>query len=284
MMKNLRKHVSVFAFILVAAMAFTLIPSTKTEATTKKNHSYTGVDYVLKVGKTKQLPKKSGVKWFSDNKKVATVNQKGKVTAKSGGTAVITATTASGYKYYYEIGVKSKKYYPNVDGKMKVGKDIPAGQYVLIGDTKCSSTGAYWEIKTSEGSSFESDAFSYTAIVTVTKGQTLEYNGCYAVPFKYTPKSMFSVKKINKNLGYDGASVKVGYGFPAGTYTFTLKKGCTLGYVNVADHDPSTTKHSYFGTDYSTYETLKESNNSITVTLKKGEYLEVVNCTIKKVK
>ena len=100
--------------------------------------NYLGGDYVLKVGKTKQLPKKSGVKWSSDNKKVATVTQTGKVKAKSGGTAVITATTSSGYKCEYEIGVQSRKYYPNIDEKMKVGKDIPAGQYVLIRDTKCS--------------------------------------------------------------------------------------------------------------------------------------------------
>lgn len=283
-MKNLRKTLSAFALVLVAVMAITLIPTTKAEAATKNEHSYKGVDYVLKVGKTKQLPKKSGVKWSSDNKKVATVNQKGKVKAKSGGVAVITATTASGYKYSYEIGVKSKKYYPNVEKALKVGKDIPAGQYVLIRDTQCSSTSAYWEIKTSEGSSFDNDSFSYTAIVTVTKGQSLEYNGAYAVPLKYAPKSMFSVKKINKNLGYDGATVKVGYGFPAGTYKFTLKSGCSLAYINVADFDPTTKEHDFFGSRYSTYETLSKSKKSITVTLKKGQYLEADSCTIKKVK
>ena len=283
-MKNLRKVLSVFALVMVAMMAVTLIPATKTEAATTKKHSYSGVDYVLKVGKTKQLPKKSGVKWSSDNKKVATVTQTGKVKAKSGGTAVITATTSSGYTCEYEIGVQSRKYYPNIDEKMKVGKDIPAGQYVLIRDTKCSSTFGYWDLKASDGSSFDSDLFSYTAIVTVTKGQTLEYNGAYAVPLKYTPKSMFSVKKVNKYMGYDDATVIVGYGFPAGTYTFTLKKGCTLAYVNVADFDPTTKKHDFFGTRYSTYETLKSSKKSITVTLKKGQYLETESCTIKKVK
>lgn len=283
-MKKLSKALSVFALVMVAMMAVTLIPATKTEAATNKNHNYKGVDYVLKVGKTKQLPKNSCVKWSSDNKKVATVTQKGKVKAKSAGTAVITATTALGYKYEYEIGVKSKKYYPNVEEAMKVGKDIPAGQYVLIRDTKCSSTSSYWKIETSDGDSFDSDSFSYTAIVTVTKGQTLEYDGSYAVPLKYAAKSMFSVKKINKNLGYDGATVKVGYGFPAGTYEFTIKEGCTLAFINVADFDPTTKESDFFGSRYSTYETLKQSKKSITVTLKKGQYLEAKSCTIKKIK
>lgn len=284
-MKNLRGRLSAFALVFAAVLAFTLIPSDKVDAATKTSHSYKGVDYVLTVGKTKQLSNSSAVKWKSDNTKVATVTQKGKVKAKAGGVAVITATTASGSTKTYEIGVKTKSYYPNVQGKLKAGKDIPAGQYVLIRDTKCSGiSGGYWTIYDKNGSSLRSQLFSYTAIVTVAKGQYLDYNGCYAVPIKKASKSMFTVAKVNKYIGSAGTTVKVGYGFPAGTYKFTLKKGSTLAYVTVADKDVSNTKSSFFGSEYSTYETLKKSKTSITVTLKKGQYLRVVSCTVKKVK
>ena len=122
-MKNLRKTLFAFALVFMAVLSFTLIPSNKADAAAKKNHNYSGVDYLLTSGKTKQLSKYNNiVKWTSDNAKVATVDQNGKVKAKSGGTAVIYGTTASGYIYEYEIGVKSKNYYPNIQGKYKVGK------------------------------------------------------------------------------------------------------------------------------------------------------------------
>ncbi len=51
------------------------------------------------------------IKWSSNNKSVATVNSKGKVTAKRGGTAIITAKTTNGKKAKCHVNVKesSKK-------------------------------------------------------------------------------------------------------------------------------------------------------------------------------
>lgn len=61
----------------------------------------------LNVGKTKTLTAKvkpnyvsnSSIKWSSTNKKVATVNKKGKITAVAAGTAVIKATSGDGKAY-----------------------------------------------------------------------------------------------------------------------------------------------------------------------------------------
>lgn len=282
-MNNFKKKISALALVLVAALAFTLIPADKAEAATKKNHSYSGVDYVLTVGKTKQLSNSYAVKWSSDNNKVATVDQTGKVTAKSGGVAVITATSTYGYTYEYEIGVKTKNYYPNITGMYKVGKDMPAGQYAIIHDSKSMAGDdfTYWALyKSKKGKLINNDAVSYTSIVTVKKGQYLDFNGGYAVPLKKVKKSTFSISKVNKGVSKYGTVVKVGYGFPAGTYKFTLKSGSSSGFVSVTSKDDGVNTSSSY--DY--ISSVSKSNKSVVVTVKKGQYLRLYNCTAKKVK
>lgn len=69
----------------------------KTKYTMKKGSTYT-----LKITGTKKK-----VKWTSSNKKVATVNSKGKVTAKKKGTCTITAKIGN-KKYKCKITVKNK--------------------------------------------------------------------------------------------------------------------------------------------------------------------------------
>ena len=70
--------------------------------------------YSLKVGQSKTLvattsPEKAAksVKWYSSNNKIATVNNKGKVTAKKAGTVTITAKTTNGLKATCKITVKA---------------------------------------------------------------------------------------------------------------------------------------------------------------------------------
>ena len=91
-----------FAVLLALALVVTTLTmpalaKTKTVKTTKVTLSETGT-VTLEKGKTLQLtatlrPKNStqAVKWSTSNKKIATVNSKGKVTAKKAGTATITA-------------------------------------------------------------------------------------------------------------------------------------------------------------------------------------------------
>lgn len=62
-----------------------------------------GSTYKLKISGTKKK-----VKWSSSNKSVATVNSKGKVTAKKKGTATITAKVGN-KKYKCKITVKNHK-------------------------------------------------------------------------------------------------------------------------------------------------------------------------------
>lgn len=280
-MNNLKKKLSVFAVMFAALLAFTLIPATSANAATKNTHSYSGADYIINQGKSVQLPGGSSYTYKSDNAAVATVDANGKVIGKKGGYAVITATSSYGFTTKIEIGVKSKSYYPNSTGRYKVGKDIPAGQYVIIHDTqvKSSDNFTYWALyKSKNGSMLRNDGFSYTSIVTLKKGQYLDFNGGYAVPISKVNKNIFSVKNLNKYAVKEGATVKVGVGFAAGTYKFTLASGKSSGWVYVASKDRGLNpNYNYSGRYY-----ISKSKKSVTVKLKKGQYVEMEGCTVKK--
>ena len=278
-MNNLKRKLSVFAVMFAAMLAFTLIPAASADAATKNAHSYNGADYVISQGKSLQLPKGNSYTYKSDNTAVATVDANGKVVGKKGGYAVITVTGNYGYTDKIEIGVKSKSYYPNSTIKYKVGKDIPAGQYVIIHDTQVGSTDyTYWALyKSKNGSYIRNDGFSYTSIVTLKKGQYIEFNGGYAVPISKVNKSIFSVKNLNKYSVKDGGTVKVGVGFGAGTYKFTLAKGQSYGTVYIASKDRGLNLN-YKYTRY----LVSKSKKSVTIKLKKGQYVEIEGCTVKK--
>ena len=71
--------------------------------------------YKLSVGKTLKLKKelamlpegtKAEVKWKSSDKKIATVDENGKVTAKKEGTVTITATASNGVTATVKIKIK----------------------------------------------------------------------------------------------------------------------------------------------------------------------------------
>lgn len=78
-------------------------------------------------GFTKKLSVSNGKvsKWSSSKKSVATVDSKGKVTAKKKGNATITATLEDGTKLKCKITVKDNKY----TGRKITVSDVPSGKY-----------------------------------------------------------------------------------------------------------------------------------------------------------
>lgn len=95
--------------VLALVLVLSAVPTVNVDAASKVKLNKTTVS--LKEGKTTTLKvkgTKKKVKWSSSNKKVATVNQKGKVTAKKKGKATITAKVA-GKKYKCIVTVKAKK-------------------------------------------------------------------------------------------------------------------------------------------------------------------------------
>lgn len=286
MKKTFKKSLASILFILTFALVFTLFPAEQTQAATKITHKFGGVDYLLTKGKTVTIKNSYVVKWKSENSKIAAVNSKGKVVAKSGGVATIIGTTQSGSTFSYDVGVKTSTFIPAYKTPYKVGKDIAAGTYVVIHDKKTTSSGSftYWGIKTKKknGKTLNNDGFSYTSIVSIKKGQYFEINGGYAVPLKKASKSLFTVKNLNKYTAGSSysAAAKVGYGFPAGTYKFTLSKGNTYGRIEILK-SPKNNTYSYDKLIDSA--SVSEAKKSVTLTLKKGQYLFFEGCTLKKV-
>lgn len=75
--------------------------------TLKKNSATLKVKKSVKIQVKSTVPAKDTIKSYKTNRpKVATVDNKGKVTAKGKGTATITVTTKSGAKAYFNVTVK----------------------------------------------------------------------------------------------------------------------------------------------------------------------------------
>lgn len=104
-MKKLRK---VLLVILIACMVVPIMNPVETQAAVKINKTsktmYVGDTYTLKVTGTKQK-----VKWSSSRISIATVTQKGKVTAKAEGSAIITAKYGN-KKLTCKVTVKAKDF------------------------------------------------------------------------------------------------------------------------------------------------------------------------------
>ena len=110
------------------------------------------------------------------------------------------------------------------------------------------------------------------------KGQYLDFNGGYAVPISKVNKNLFSLKNLNKYGPKEGTTVKVGFGFPEGTYKFTLAKGKSGGSIYIASKDRGLNpKYQYTSRYY-----LSKSKKSVTVKVKKGQYVEIEGCTVKR--
>ena len=113
----------------------TIVATTKNGKTYKckvtvKNVSLSITKVNLEKGKsvTLKLNGSKVVKWSSDNKKIATVNSKGKVVAKGVGTTTIKAKAKNGKTYKCEIVVKEKEkkkdIYPDTSNYTKEEKQI----------------------------------------------------------------------------------------------------------------------------------------------------------------
>lgn len=209
--------------------------------------------YTLKVNKTSQK-----VKWSTNNKNIATVDSKGKVTAKKAGTATITAKVGNS-KYSCKITVK---YYGA--STYKVGTDIKAGTYCLYNTGKY---GAYYEIRKNASSDLDSiienNIFNYNNIVEIKNGQYIKLQDCYAVPI--------SEAKINTSgEGY----FRVGKDIKPGTYKLAIINNSDSGYYAI---------YSKAGTsfDYLLSNDYWESGNNY-ITVEEGQFLELSRCKLVK--
>ncbi len=92
------------AVIILMGCSYNSDAASKVSLNKKKITIHVGSSYKLKLNGSK------AVSWKSSKKNVATINSKGKVTAKKKGSAVITCTAKNGKKYKCKVVVKNHIY------------------------------------------------------------------------------------------------------------------------------------------------------------------------------
>lgn len=157
----------------------------------------------------------------------------------------------------YGLGVPSYD-----EAQYKVGKDIPAGEYVLLANGKLSS-GYFFVTRDANGDDkIFSDSFESASIITVYDGEYLEIVSCIAIPAEEW------YAKYIVNIDKTGITLKIGYDIPAGEYRL------------ISDNDKT---GYYFVYGSSRYEKALASNSfekSSYVTVEEGQYLKLAYCYI----
>lgn len=146
--------------------------------------------------------------------------------------------------------------YPS--GSYKVGTDIPAGEYILF----CEGTIALFRISSNSNTDdlISIDTFNYNSIISISDGQNLDLNFCYAIPiFK------------NPTIKTDGEGMfKIGLHLQPGKYT--LKTTGKFGsYYQI-----------YNSSLQGSEKLISESrfNGETNINVSDGQYLKLNGCKI----
>ena len=194
-MKRMRKGLS---FLLILAMLISICTPMQVEAASKvklnkTSHTmYVGQTYTLKISGTSKK-----ATWSTSDKKVATVDSKGKVTAKKKGTATITAKV-SNKKYTCKVTVKTP---------------------VLNATKKTLYTGQTYTLKLT-GATAKTFSSNNTKVATVnSKGKvTTKKAGTATITVKDTKGRKYTCKVTVKTPTINATSKKLDIG-----KTYTLK-------------------------------------------------------------
>lgn len=257
-----------YALIIALLLCFTVITPQHINAATQINKAKA----TMEVGSTLKLVVSGAanlITWTSSNKKIASVTQKGEVKAHKEGTVIITAIE-NGKKYKCNVSVvDSNKVTPTptpasdkvtkyTGGMLKVGTDIPEGEYVIFQDTSKSKGIFELTNDNTQKDKIIYKEFYYNFIYTIKDKQYLELRNAYAVPINEA--------KIDYSKG---GMVKVGYHISAGEYKLKeLDNPFMASYEIYSDgSQKSTYKGDYFDT-------------SVYVSVKDGQYIYMQYCTI----
>lgn len=188
-MERIRKLMSL---LLILAFCFTFIPTVNVEAASKVKINKTAT--TIYIGKTETL-KISGtsktVKWSTSNKNIATVNSKGKVTAKKAGNATITAKV-SGKSYKCKVTVK-KPYLNKTKAILEKGKTFTVK---LTGATAKKFTSSKKSIATVNSKGKITAVKAGTATITVTDSNKKTYKCVITVTNKEATHAHSYIAKV----------------------------------------------------------------------------------------
>lgn len=146
-------------------------------------------------------------------------------------------------------------------GTLKVGADIPAGEYIVI---STENYGGYFSVNTDANGDdivFNS-MFDYNSIVTVNDGEYFEMSRAKAYPFDQW------CAQNTIDLSNTGVMLKVGVNIPAGDYQLSADSE-DAGYYCIyssSRQDDIVANNLFEGQDY--------------VSVSDGQYLELSRCTI----
>lgn len=283
-MKNTMKKLTCLVMSALIMLTSVFVFDMSAFAGAISGDGYRGCDYSVEKGKTIQFDAKASMKYeFSiDDPSIASVSDTGLITGKKAGFTLLKvkktytySTTATPDEDIYTVGVSDKNYY--TPGEYVIGKEMPAGEYVFVtSDLLIDNSHASWafySIYSNKNKLVDAEIFNNVQVRKVSKGQKLSFHSCYAVPFKKASSKLFNINAISKKG--DG-SFKVGKGISEGTYKFTPKKiNGKKQYAQV---------RIYKGSDKKKRISFKSSTKSFNVKLKKGQYVYVSGCTMKKVK
>ena len=148
-------------------------------------------------------------------------------------------------------------------GQYKIGKDLPAGEYVVI-----SNGDSYIELASDSTGNFSSiianDVFKNRSVITVQDGQYLKVQRGTIYAAKDAPKVEL------KNGMLPSCMYKVGIDFPAGEYKVTSNGGDS--YIEVS-RDSSHNMSSIISNDLFTGDRYIQVSD--------GQYLKFFNCEVK---
>jgi hypothetical protein len=146
------------------------------------------------------------------------------------------------------------------DGLYEIGKDIPAGEYVIIAEPGVKIT---FQLSTDASKSFDSlivlESCENRTILSVEDGEFLEFSGGTMYSIEAAP-----AVSTAGNL-FEG-TYKIGLDLPAGTYTIGSIDSEHPGFYSIS----SSSRHS--SADIISSE---EFNGTVTITVTNGQYLSL---------
>lgn len=151
-------------------------------------------------------------------------------------------------------------------GMYKIGKDIPAGEYILYAE---KGDMAYWQDTSDSTGSFDSilgnGNFKNRAIVNIPDGTYFTLKRAVMYPTADAPKVAFK-----DNIVPEG-TYHIGIDFPAGEYTVTADQN-QMGYIEVSTDSNPLKMHAIVTND--------NFEGQRYITVEEGQYLRMDRCTL----